>query len=248
MHEAQMHASSWFATFTYADEFVPEHGSLDKTDVQKFFKRLRRRIPGVRYYYCGEYGDQTQRPHYHAALMGPQFLDREEFAHRSGAPVFKSELLEDTWKLGLTEITPLSSGGARYICGYLQKKVRNHGYTSDGRDPWANAYTRVDPVTGELHDVQEEFADMSRRPGIGRSWIEKYWAEVYPRDFVVMDGQPMNPPKYYDRWMEENLPEMMEEVRHQRFLDSEYIDEPKLIMKAKIHRARLGLHSPRRTL
>lgn len=86
---------------------------------------------------------------------------------------------------------------------------------------------------------------MSRRPAIGRKWIEKYVEDVYPRDFVVMDGSPLKPPKYYDRVADQLVPEIMEEVRYQRYVDQEEIGDPELIMMEKVHRARLGLFSKR---
>lgn len=57
---------------------------------------------------------------------------------------------------------------------------------------------------------------MSRRPGLGRRWIERWHDEVYGRDRVVMQGKEMRPPKYYDRVFEEINPERLEEVKQQR--------------------------------
>lgn len=65
-----------FITLTYNNDHVPftadentgEFGvlSLDKTDLQKFFKRLRKRYSDkeIRFYAAGEYGSNTQRPQY----------------------------------------------------------------------------------------------------------------------------------------------------------------------------------------
>lgn len=127
---------------------------------------------------------------------------------------------------------------ASYVAGYVRKKA-----VLDGPDPYR--YTRVNPLTGEIVEIHEEFARMSRRPALGRQWLERYWEDVYPRDFVVMDGSPMKPPRYYDRWMEENRPQIMEEVRYQRWQDAETISDPKLIMKEKVHRSRVDLFNNR---
>jgi hypothetical protein len=44
--------------------------TLRKTDLQKFFKRLRKLThEKISYYAVGEYGDKTQRPHYHIILF-----------------------------------------------------------------------------------------------------------------------------------------------------------------------------------
>ena len=61
--------SALFVTLTYEDEKIPisKNGlqTLDKTDLQKFFKRLRKLThEKISYYAVGEYGDKTQRPRY----------------------------------------------------------------------------------------------------------------------------------------------------------------------------------------
>lgn len=89
---------------------------------------------------------------------------------------------------------------------------------------------------------------MSRRPAIGKRWLERYWEDAYPHDFVIMNGHPFKPPRYYDRWMDQHHPEIMEEVRHQRWKDAEQIGDEKLIMKEKIHRARTTLFGKRNKL
>lgn len=61
-----------------------------------------------------------------------------------------------------------------------------------------------------------EFITMSRNPGLGQKWIEKYWRDVYPHDRVRMDGKEFTPPEYYDRWLKENQPEVWETVQRQR--------------------------------
>ena len=72
LHELSSHEDSSFITLTYQNEFLPENGSLKKTHLQLFFKRLRKAIhpKKIRYYAVGEYGDITMRPHYHIILFG----------------------------------------------------------------------------------------------------------------------------------------------------------------------------------
>ena len=47
---------------------------LKKSDFQKFIKRLRKDYD-IKYFACGEYGDKTLRPHFHAILFGVNFSD-----------------------------------------------------------------------------------------------------------------------------------------------------------------------------
>ena len=67
VHEAQMHESNCFITLTYMDNPV----SLDYRDFQLFMKRLRSKSgKRVRFFMCGEYGENNSRPHFHAILFG----------------------------------------------------------------------------------------------------------------------------------------------------------------------------------
>lgn len=75
MKEAERSASFHWVTLTYDTDHVPitPNGfmSLQKRDVQLFFKRLRKLEPGVnvKYYVAGEYGEEERRPHYHAIIF-----------------------------------------------------------------------------------------------------------------------------------------------------------------------------------
>jgi len=238
VHEGDVVSPAWFVSLTYSPDRVPENGSLDPRDPTLFLKRARHQVPSpISYYLCGEYGDRTARPHYHAILFGVPFHDREHLLDRNGAPVFRSDSLESWWGLGLCEFTGLTYGAARYVAGYVRKKVRQR----DNPDH----YTRVDPGTGELVEIEREYGRMSRRPAIGRRWIERYWRDVYPRDFVVMDGHELKPPRYYDKWMEQHHPDVMMAVKEQRLLDIVEIGDEKLIMKEKVHRAKVALFQER---
>ena len=183
-HEADLHpASSWFVTLTYAPEFVPGNapedyrarGSLDPDEVRDFLKRLRHKSRNkIGYYLCGEYGETTDRPHYHMALFGLELRDKEEFQVRSGIPIYTSPTLEQTWGKGFVEFSALSWKSASYVAGYVIKKAR------EKVDP--TKHLRVDPDTGEIVELEQEFARMSRRPALGRRWIDRYWRDVHPRD------------------------------------------------------------------
>lgn len=70
MQEWKISKSCICLTLTYADENLPESGSVIKKDIQDFNKRLRKQqqkhtTQKVRYYVAAEYGEKTNRPHYH---------------------------------------------------------------------------------------------------------------------------------------------------------------------------------------
>lgn len=239
VHESVVISPAWFVTLTYAPESIPENGSLAARDCTLFLKRLRKAEEPARvsYYLAGEYGETEARPHYHAVLFGPEFLDRDRLVDRHGAPVYRSDSLEALWGHGICEFTGLNYAAARYVASYVRKKVS----ARDGPEH----YTRVVPQTGELVELDREFARMSRRPAIGRRWIERYWRDVYPRDFVVMDGCELKPPRYYDKWMEENQPEIMMEVREKRWEDLVEMTPEELASKERVHEAKVSLFQRR---
>ena len=38
---------------------------------------------------------------------------------------------------------------------------------------------------------------MSRRPGIGQSWFDKYRSDVFPSDQCIVNGRAVSMPRYY---------------------------------------------------
>ena len=99
-----------FVTLTYAPEFLPVDGSLQKRDAQLWLKRIRKRVEPrrLRYYLCGEYGGQTHRPHYHAIVYG---LYQHE-----------AELCSECWGKGLVHVGSVTQHSVQYVAGYVTKK------------------------------------------------------------------------------------------------------------------------------
>ncbi|WNK13369.1 MAG: replication initiator protein [Microvirus sp.] len=100
-----------FLTLTYADEFIPWDGSLDRDAFPKFIRSLRKRFLGrkMKYFACGEYGERYGRPHYHAVVFGLSSLESQDVL--------------DCWGKGQVEVTPFKLARARYVAGYLLKEV-----------------------------------------------------------------------------------------------------------------------------
>lgn len=182
-------------TLTYSD-FNLASSSLVYRDFQLFMKRLRRALGPVRFYMAGEYGDQFQRPHFHALLFGAHFADRK-FLRKlpSGASIYTSALLEQLWPHGFSSVGDVTFESAAYVARYVMKKI-----TGGGAD---EHYQLMHPDTGELVQRRPEFNRMSLKPGIGAKWFERYRSEVFGRqgdlDRVVINGVEMKPPKYYDK-------------------------------------------------
>lgn len=204
-----MHDESCWLTLTYREEDLPENGTLVKSDLVMFMKKLRKKYgEGIRAMACGEYGDDTRRPHYHVCLFGHDFQDRYPWRKSKGGVLHRSDELETLWLKGQAEIGQLTFESAAYTARYVTKKITG-------------------PVAQEHYKGREpEFLTMPNRPGLGGKFIEKFFGDVYPKDFITIRGVKMKPPIYFDRYLEKIDPEMYERVKERRkrnrIDDSEY--------------------------
>lgn len=197
MHEKRMHHLSSFVTLTYRDECLPALRSLKLRDLQLFMKRLRKvRGVGLRFFACGEYGSDTQRPHYHLLLFNCDFPDMRFHGQSDcGESLYTSAELEQLWPYGHNMIGAVDFQSCAYVAGYVFKKVG----------------TFVDYAPRE-----PEFRVMSRRPGIGFTWFQQYMDEAYRADSAIMNGREVPLPRFYDGKFEEIDPVRYEVLRRKR--------------------------------
>lgn len=192
MHESHTHAISSFVTLTYEEDKLPAGRSLCHKDFRLFMKRVRHKFGPTRFFMCGEYGSETFRPHFHACLFGVYFSDRELFkVSESGSNIYTSKELSSLWPHGFSSVGDLTFESAAYVARYVVKKASTADIAYAGPVEWFN------PATGEFKPRVAEYAQMSRRPGIGFEWWRKYAQEVLNRGNVVMRGVEMKVPRYY---------------------------------------------------
>ena len=98
--------------------FGLSENTLDKTDLQKFFKRLRKNGEIVSYYAVGEYGTTTLRAHYHIILFNCQNEDN----------IVKS------WKLGFCKVDKVEGASIHYVTKYHVNKTH---YPNGSEKPFA---------------------------------------------------------------------------------------------------------------
>jgi len=114
IHEKTDWDHSIFVTLTYSDEKLPTSGKLQKTDLQKFLKRLRKFYESpIKYYASGEYGEKYGRPHYHLIIFGMSPEDKP--------------LIEKAWNQGLVHVGTVTLESCRYVASYIQKKQNRTG-------------------------------------------------------------------------------------------------------------------------
>lgn len=212
LHEASLHADNNFLTLTYNDEHLPESRSLDIRDFQLFMKRYRKYVAKARgakikMYYCGEYGPHTMRPHYHACIFGHDFDDKEVFkVNKRGERIYISPTLEKLWPLGFSTIGAVTFDSAAYVARYIMKKIT--GEKAEEHYEWVN------PETGEVFQRVPEFNQSSN--GIAKEWYNKYKGDVYPHDYVVVNGKKVRPPRYYNGLFEHEEPAEFRRIRNAR--------------------------------
>lgn len=205
MHESQLYDSNCFITLTFDDDHLKSecvNGSISRKHMQDFFKRFRQEVAPVRirYFCCGEYGDQLSRPHYHACVFNYDFsADRVFYKLEGDHLYYTSSQLSKVWTFGHAIITDLSFDAAAYVARYCTKKI-----------------------TGGLADVHyqgktPEFCQMSRRPGIGYDWLLKYGrSDVFNHDAVAVRGVLCKPPRYYDKFLADVDPQLFDRNRSRR--------------------------------
>ena len=147
--ESKYHEHAYFVTLTYNDENIthcygvdPKTGeigrfeTLVKKDVQNFIKRIRFNsgASDLRYYCAGEYGEKTDRPHYHLIIFGLNLeVDLIPFGFsETGNQYYRSAFLERNWintyngeKLGFVSCEPANYYTMKYVSAYVTKKLGN---------------------------------------------------------------------------------------------------------------------------
>jgi hypothetical protein len=223
MHEAQLWDKNCFVTLTY--EQTPDWNSLKHSDFQKFMKRLRKKFKGdkeymdvrtnkvtrpIRYYMAGEYGTVRGRPHYHACIFNHAFEDLE-FLRRtnSGSNLYRSAQLESLWPHGFSSVGDVTFESAAYVARYVMKKMKQEEVDTGALVDWE---------TGEIMSRAPEYNRMSLKPGIGANFLDKYKSDVFPNDYVVVNGHKAKPPRYYFKRLEQADPETYEYVKGSREL------------------------------
>lgn len=131
-----------FITLTYNDNSLHyEHLSnslgqcfkcptVCKSDIQKFFKRLRKNCERIgygekiKYFLVSEYGPNTLRPHYHAVIFNfPTFSPYE--LHNKYKRI---EFLQACWNLGYVDLGNVTPKAINYVTKYvcMQTELPEH--------------------------------------------------------------------------------------------------------------------------
>lgn len=148
---------SAFVTLTYNGQHVPQGGKLCKDDLTLYLDRLRKTsgLGGLRYFACGEYGDQTMRPHYHLLLFG---VNVERWGHRLWTAWKVPEerrRKNDPEHFGTVDTQHAGQGSMHYIAGYVEKKMvlPEDPRLPQGHPPEFFRFTKRNPLGEQGHRV-----------------------------------------------------------------------------------------------
>lgn len=175
--------------------------TLFKPDLQRFNKRLRSRImddkrlddvwfkknpkgdkwsPKYRYMACGEYGSDSNRPHYHLIAWN---IPDTWFEFNDINQQYYSNELEDLWDMGFIHIGTATQQSIHYVAKYTLKDLFN--------DP------------SQINNVIQPFAIMSRNPGIGQNYVTRDIKNYYSNTlnpYATIEGNYKFPlPRFYKK-------------------------------------------------
>lgn len=237
MLEAEKYECNFWITLTYNDDNLPiaekmeyngktfdnvgdlfwNTGTLYPEHMNKFIKDLRNHLQnhknfkGVKYYYCGEYGEKGHRPHYHIILLNcplditkfyDTFIDENYKAH------WKSYELEKFWDKGLIDICELEWSDAAYTARYTAKKIfktiTDEQYAMNGKVP--------------------EYVRMSK--GIGMTYFIENYDKLCKQDGLIAKTVKGNVskvklPRRYMKEIEKINPELARNIKNSRLKAAE---------------------------
>lgn len=229
--EAKLWEQNWFCTVTYNEDYIdiPEFvedpsgitycnegewgGTLVPADLTAFIKSLRQIMKreynqdGIRFMACGEYGSETERPHYHIIFFNLNLPVEDLYKPRliNKNIYYQSHIIERAWGgKGICNISEASWNNIAYTARYITKKI--NGKTAE--EYYASK--------GQI----KEFLRVSRMPGIGEGYYRKHWEEIYKNDEIIVKNMSgtvsSKPPKYFDKLLEREHPEIWEDVKARR--------------------------------
>lgn len=212
-------------TLTYDDSKGPCPPEVRKRHYSGFIKRLRARkgSESLRHFGSGEYGDEGDRPHYHALL----------FNVRPGDPDVVA-----SWSVGTAYYDAVSDEAIAYVCGYVTKKLleggegepasvppvvvsddefntpeflssrhpasARDGRVGEGEGAWplrTPGRWLVNASTGEARLRAREFRLMSRNPGIAGAARARH-PDAFREKVSNGDGLSPAPPYLKKLWLD----------------------------------------------
>jgi len=185
-----------FLTLTISEEYLTLNPNLSVKDLQLYFKKVRKKAKGLKYYAVAEYGSKRGRPHYHAivfnaekGLLHEKWTYHPEFINSETGEITISK---DTDPIGTVNTDEVTEASIHYVTGYVCEK-----------------YGKMDKKTGKQIDSDQwsidhlrPFALMSK--GLGKVYLkhnEKYHKSLFRPTTTKEGGVKQILPRYYNKLM-----------------------------------------------
>lgn len=242
VQEDKVSDSSWFITLTYDTKHVPitRNGflSLDKRELQLFFKRLRKHHEDdpvwkkpIKYYAVGEYGSETRRPHYHVILFNANvdYIEKAWSLFVKGS-ISVSRPSGVSLPIGAVHYGSVSEASVGYTLKYICKPAWRPMHRNDDREP--------------------QFSLMSK--GLGAAYVTpnmvRWHHDVLEERMhcVLLDGKKVTMPRYFKNRIYDDVSrdivgraslERMYEKHARELLDYRNSMEYEAAMKTRVHAA-----------
>lgn len=241
-HESMFYdygCNAMFLTLTYNDKTRPSDNGLVLSDLQKFFKRLRKQCDKdnikLKYFACGEYGLKKKRPHYHAILFGLSYFNN---SHKS--------LVNKCWNKGFTYFGTVTDKSISYCSKYMLKQGTFETGKYDVKKYREQHYDRLvakglDPVVARYRSnnmsisLKDYYFLKNGKSAPFRVWSKglgkRYCMSFYNNIIDNLDINKHSIPRIYLRWIykalnvdiHKKLNDKLIEVRKQKFID--YLDK-----------------------
>lgn len=215
--EAQQWQCNYFVTLSYDDDHIVKgklgNGTLVPDHYTQFMKSLRQKFKrefdfdGIRMFGCGEYGDESNRPHLHIILFNcpipdltHDFVDNDGQVsrHRNGLGqlMYYSQFIKDIWPYGNITIDDANYNTEAYVSRYILKKQKGQN---------ANVYK-------EKLGIVPPFIRMSLKPGIGEFYFKSNVSDLIDNPSIILPRSRQEPlvtglPKYYQKKLKEFSPD-----------------------------------------
>lgn len=215
-HELEEWQDASFLTITYDDDHLPENGSLEKNEIKLFIKRLRFHWnKPIKYYICGEYGDNTLRPHYHGIFFGIGVQNLKYYGWTAWQK--KCSLKNFHVDICIPETI-------RYTTKYIHKKLLGKKASEE--------YLKM--------KIEPPFALMSK--GIGKNWAIKNADKIKQKEHLISDnGKPHGIPRYYRNLLDitQFNSKFPDETRQLEKIATQDQREKNMVQKSKLKRGTL---------
>lgn len=241
--------NNWFLTLTYNNEHLPLNKkgepTLKNEELTNFIKNIRQHWnrkyneTNIKYISASEYGTKYKRPHYHIILMNINIRDIKEIGTPSklGHKHYWSFTIDKIWNKGLIDIGKVTFESAGYVTRYTLKKQKPN------KQDLTNIVEKVLTKKEKWEKIKQleqkflskEWEKIRMSNGIGKKNFDKNKTLWYNNDHITIPTakgvKNVKIPKYFDKLMEKENPELMNIIKQKRTTNAKNKTEKELIIK-----------------